>query len=469
MKRGFLVELFYQNHLTKKNPVSMKILTLFACFSSLTSTVSIGRLAVIAEAVLTMTGRITMLGISRWCEKGGSYRTVQRFYGEKLPWLEMLVRFVQSYLFNPHHEYILAGDATTVTKSGKQTHGVERFFSGIVGAVVKGLEFFVISLIDVTRRESYPLAVKQTVRSEAEKAAMGRRKKAKRSRKKKSKKLSGRPKGVLNKDKTKLNLSSELWRINELLKATIRLVRIFAAVKYLALDGHFGHHQAVLMVRENGLELISKLRKDAALFEKYEGEDGSRGPKKKYGERINYEKLSARYLKKSEKDNGNITNYYHGILLSKSFGGSLNVVIIEKIEVKKGKIGHAMLFSSDVALGWEKLIEYYRLRFQIEFNFRAAKQHFGLEDFMNTTETGVENAANVSFLMVNLSAKLLKERGANCASINDLKSQFRGVKYAIETIKLIQPKAETILIEKVKAAISRIGSIHRHNFSPSSA
>jgi len=34
---------------------------------------------------------------------------------------------------------------------------------------------------------------------------------------------------------------------------------------------------------------------------------------------------------------------------------------------------------------------------------------------------------------------------------------------------LVQPKAETILIEQVKAAISRIGSIHRHNFSDSSA
>ena len=30
-----------------------------------------------------MTGRVTMLGLSRWAEKGGSYRTVQRFFKEK--------------------------------------------------------------------------------------------------------------------------------------------------------------------------------------------------------------------------------------------------------------------------------------------------------------------------------------------------------------------------------------------------
>jgi hypothetical protein len=96
-------------------------------------------------------------------------------------------------------------------------------------------------------------------------------------------------------------------------------------------------------------------------------------------------------------------------------------------------------------------------------------QHFGLEDFMTTTETGVETAANLSFLTVNLSAKLLKDQAANCVGINDLKSQFRGVKYALETIKLVQPKAEMVLIEKVKEVISRIGNIHRHNFSNASA
>jgi hypothetical protein len=33
----------------------------------------------IVEAMLAMAGRVTILGLSRWTEKGGSYRTVQRF------------------------------------------------------------------------------------------------------------------------------------------------------------------------------------------------------------------------------------------------------------------------------------------------------------------------------------------------------------------------------------------------------
>lgn len=451
----------------------MDILSLFACFETLGLTIQVRQVAIISQAILTMTGRITMLSLSRWTTQGGSYRTIQRFFAAGLPWAEMLTEFFRRHLFNPSHEYIVGGDATTVTKSGSQTWGVGQFFSGIVGKVVKGLEFFVISLIDVRERKSYPLAVKQTIRSEAEKEAIKKRKerrqKSKKAKKKKPPKLSGRPLGVLNKDRTKLDLSDELIRINELLKLTLKLVRVFVTVKYLALDGHFGHNQAVLMAQENGLELVSKLRKDAGLYEKYEGEYDGKGRKKKYGERLDYEKLPAKYLKKSARDGEIITNYWNAICLSKSFGTRLNVVIIEKINLKRAKIGHAILFSSDLELNFEKLIEYYGLRFQIEFNFRDAKQHFGLEDFMTTTEVGVENAANLSFLMVNVSAKLLKTEGANCVGINDLKSQFRGVKYALETIKLIQPKAEMILIEKVKEVISRIGSIHRHNFSNSSA
>jgi len=69
-----------------------------------------------------------MLGISRWTTKGGSYRTVQRFFADKFPWTELLVKFFYTHLCSAEDEFILAGDATTITKSGKSTHGMGRFF-----------------------------------------------------------------------------------------------------------------------------------------------------------------------------------------------------------------------------------------------------------------------------------------------------------------------------------------------------
>ena len=54
---------------------------------------------------------------------------------------------------------------------------------------------------------------------------------------------------------------------------------------------------------------------------------------------------------------------------------------------------HVLLFSSDLTLPYATLIDYYGLRFQLEFNFRDANQYWGLEDFMNVTATGVTISA----------------------------------------------------------------------------
>ena len=131
------------------------------------------------------------------------------------------------------------------------------------------------------------------------------------------------------------------------------------------------------------------MRKDTPLFEKYEGNQKRNGPRRKYGEKLNYEAMPIKYLQKTEVEGQMVTNYYQGIFLHKSFGMALKVVVIVKTDLKKRKVGYVILFSSDEDLGWEKLIEYYSLRFHIEFIFREAIQHFGLADFINTEARGV--------------------------------------------------------------------------------
>ncbi len=300
-----------------------------------------------------------------------------------------------------------------------------------------------------------------------------RKKKRTPKKKKVSGKTPGRRKGSVNKDKNALDLSPELERINKLLAGVLKLLRVFVKVEYLALDGHFGHNQAVLMAMDNDLHLISKMRRDAALFEKYVGGYGGRGAKRKYGKRLKYDLLPIKYLTHSERDGEIITNYYQGLFFHREFGREINVVIIVKINLKTKKAGHVILFSSDVEMSREKMVDYYSLRFQIEFNFRDAKQHFGLEDFMTRGEVGVENAANLSFLMVSMSAKLIADSGEKCVSINDLKTHYRGVKYLTEAIKILLKKPETKIkkeaIEEAKERISQLGSIHQRKVVASTA
>lgn len=80
---------------------------------------------------------------------------------------------------------------------------------------------------------------------------------------------------------------------------------------------------------------------------------------------------------------------------------------------------------------------------------------------MTTMKPGVENAANLSFMMVNLSEKLKKQSGGKCVSTNDLKTHYRGVKYAVLTLKKVVKKAEPILIKQIIEEVSRLGSIHQ--------
>ncbi len=74
--------------------------------------------------------------------------------------------------------------------------------------------------------------------------------------------------------------------------------------------------------------------------------------------------------------------------MHKDFGQAINVVIIKKLNLKTRKAGHAILFSSDVELGWEKLMDYYSLRFQIEFNFRDARTTFRAGRFYDERRNG---------------------------------------------------------------------------------
>ena len=194
-----------------------------------------------------MTGRVTMLGISRWAGKGGSYRSVQRFFNASIPWPKVFVKFFGQHLYRPTGEYFLVGDESVVTKSGKKTHGLDYFFSGLLSKTVKGLAIFALSLVSVEERRSYPLQVEQVVRSEAEKAAAKDRQKKRQAKKKSaSKKKPGRPKGSKNRDKTQVELTPELKRIQKMVKSQLAVLQNLVTVRYLALDGHFGNNNARL-------------------------------------------------------------------------------------------------------------------------------------------------------------------------------------------------------------------------------
>jgi hypothetical protein len=420
------------------------------------------QLSRIVLAMLVMTGRVTMLGLSRWAGKGGSYRTVQRFFSTVIPWATLFWVFFRRHVYRPEDVYLVAGDEVVATKAGKHTHGLDRFFASLYGKPVPGLAFFTLSLVSTQQRRAFPLRVEQVVRSAAEKAATKAKAAAKKQKAAPVKRRPGRPKGSKNTPKADSTRTPELLRISGMLDALLQLIAGVVSLTYLVLDGHFGNHNALQMAQQNHLHLISKLRCDAALYFPYAGPYAGRGPRRKYGRKGDYAHLPAPYLKETTVEGQIQTRVYQAQLLHKEFAQPLHVVIIVKTNLRTQAQAHVLLFSSDLALAYAPLVDYYSLRFQIEFNFRDAKQYWGLEDFMNVTPTAVTNAANLSLFMVNVAYRLradFRQHGPDY-SILDLKADCRGYKYVEETIQMLPEKPEPVLFEQILNKVACLGRIH---------
>jgi putative transposase len=436
----------------------LNILTFLDCLEPEIDQTTLRRLSRIILALLGMNGRVTMLGISRWAGKGGSYRSIQRYFSSVIPWATMMWIFFRAHLLQSDETYVLAGDEVVTTKAGKATHGLGRFFSSIENRAVPGLAFFALSVVAVGARRAYPIALEQVIRPTS---APSGKSKAAAAAKRPSPAQRGRPKGSKNRDKTQVPLSDELQLISRLLGALLQRFSGWLKVRYVVLDGHFGHAAVGSMLQRHQLEIISKLRHDSILYLPYQGTDKRR----KYGEQLDYNNLPPHLLKHCSVDiNTQLqSTIYQGQLLHRQFDQPLNVVIWQKTNLKTKAVRHIILFSSDLELGYEALIDFYQLRFQIEFNFRDAKQFWGLEDFMNISPTAVTNAANLSMFMVTLSQFLLQQfrQTHPDAGILDLKAYARGLSYAQEVIKLLPQKPAPHLLVTIFLRLSQIGHIHK--------
>ncbi len=440
----------------------MDILALFQPIQNSVSKTTLRQLSRIIPAMIALPGRVTMLGLSRWAEKGGSYRTIQRFFYTVIPWAQVFWAFFCEHLLDQQDTYLLAGDECVITKAGEKTHGLDCFFSSLLKKTVPGLSFFALSLISIQQRRSYPVCLEQTVRSAEEKAASRVKKQVKKARSEAPQRKPGRPKGSRNKNKAEVALNPELQRIQQMIQAFQNTIQGILHLTYVVLDGHFGNHPALHMVRQCHLHLISKLRCDAALFFPYTGHPPKRGPRPRLGQRLDVRKIPDEYLKEAKVEDDIEIRTFQMHLLHREFPELLNVVILLKTNLKTKAWAHVTLFSSDLELPHDKLIDFYSLRFQIEFNFRDAKQFWGLEDFMNVTPTAVTNAANLSLFMVDVSQVLMSEYRQEDPKFNilDLKAHYRGYRYVTQTIKMLPQKPDDDLVFQLFQKAASLGCIH---------
>ena len=182
-------------------------------------------------------------------------------------------------------------------------------------------------------------------------------------------------------------MSPALRFVQETITRFLQLIGDHVKVRYFVSDGAFGNNDALQMVKQTGVHVISKLRHASALSLPYDGPYAGRGKRKKYGTKLYYRDLPAEYWQSSSLEDGIQTKIYQMKVWHKTCADLLNVVVLVKTNLKTQAMAPIVLFSSDLELRYDQLSDYDHLRFQIACNFRDAKQYWGLEDFMTVNQT----------------------------------------------------------------------------------
>ena len=108
--------------------------------------------------ILALRGRVNFRNLSRYCDY--CERTIARHFRRCFDWPDFHQRFITLAL-DPCSEVISAHDASFIPKSVKQTFGLCHFFNGCTSRAERGLEVSTLSVVDVTRRCAFTLALAQ--------------------------------------------------------------------------------------------------------------------------------------------------------------------------------------------------------------------------------------------------------------------------------------------------------------------
>ena len=122
---------------------------------------------------------------------------------------------------------------------------------------------------------------------------------------------------------------------------------------------------------------------------------------------------------------------------SPKFGINLKIVMLENIKNNK----HILLACTDLELETCKIIDYYRLRFQIEFLFRDAKQFTGLTHCQARSKEKLHFHFNLSLAAINL-ANLKLKLDPTIISMNTFKRMAYNTRFASFLLKQLSSLAK---------------------------
>lgn len=329
------------------------------------------------DLIYSIQGRINFQNMCRYSQWNES--TFRRNFQKPFDWFRFNLELIKLAGVKLDKEVIAAFDCSFISKSGKKTYGLDRFWSGCLGKATRGLEIGLVSLIDVSTRKAWALHVRQTPAD-----------------------LSTKQEDIL---KTRIDFYLEQIKCcAEQLKS----------VTYMVGDGFYAKTKVFQTMITLDKYFITKLRPDANLRYLYQGEHPKRkGKKSRYAGKIDFDDITLwQYC-------GNLQEHievYSVVANSPKFKQDLKIVMLYNVQSNT----HVLLSCTDLNLEAFKIIDYYRLRFQLEFLFRDAKQFMGLTHCQARSQEKLDFHFNFSLAAINMANYQIQEN-PNIISINTFK------------------------------------------------
>jgi hypothetical protein len=327
------------------------------------------------RTVVSLRGRVNFTNLARFSFL--HEQTFRRHFQKAFQWVWFNLTI---FRLRQHPEEPIIGvfDCSFLPKSGTETWGIDRFFSSLAGRSKKGLEVSVLGVVAARSRRAFGIDATQTPPDLSKNGADG------------------------------------YSRVDFYLEQIIDLYNQLAGlgVSYWVGDGFYAKQKVFDTVTDLGGDLITRLRSDANLRYLYTGppKDGPGRPKQ-YDGKIDWDdsaELSRRFDEVGRLPDQPEVRVLTTVANSPHFRRDLRVVLLIGPDGKQ-----VILTSTDTAQHAEEVARYYRLRYQIEFVIRDAKQHTGLSHCQARSQEKLDFHLNMSIAAVNM-LRLLSQK-AECS------------------------------------------------------
>lgn len=182
-----------------------------------------------------------------------------------------------------------------------------------------------------------------------------------------------------------------------------------------------------------GFNLVSRFRNDVRLKYIYTGaKSGKRGRPKTVDGKVDLSCLRMDVFTEEHIDmgDGKEAVVYSAVVWATSLKRKVRVAVVDCMEPGKKTQTRKVFFSTDTEMSAKDIVETYRVRFQIEFLLRDAKQFTGLTHCQSRKKASIEFAFNMSLSAINVARAFARD--------NDLDLSVANVKTLIHNAMMMQ-------------------------------